>query len=89
MTAAPTTFVWMDADDTTYPGEHLHPGEAYASVLTAASVVLDDIDAALRRLADGTYGRCETCGEAIEEQRLADEPTARTCLAHLPLDSRG
>jgi RNA polymerase-binding transcription factor DksA len=76
----------MDADDATFPGEHLHPGEAYASVLTAASGVLDEIDAALRRLADGTYGRCDSCGEPIEEQRLVDEPTARTCRAHLPFD---
>lgn len=39
-----------------------------------------EIDAALRRLLAGEYGRCEVCGEAIPEARLAVHPTARRCL---------
>lgn len=38
---------------------------------------------ALARIAEGTYGTCEVCGETIEEARLAADPAARTCLAHL------
>lgn len=43
---------------------------------------LDDVDRALERLDDGTYGRCEACGGPIGEQRLAAMPAARYCLAH-------
>jgi len=45
----------------------------------AAEAALDDIDAALRRLQDGTYGTCERCEETIAEGRLEVLPTARLC----------
>jgi RNA polymerase-binding transcription factor DksA len=47
---------------------------------------LVDVDAALHRLADGTYGTCERCGKHIAEARLEAMPTARRCLdcAKLP-----
>jgi RNA polymerase-binding protein DksA len=37
------------------------------------------IDAALARVADGTYGRCASCGEPIEARRLAANPYALQC----------
>ena len=40
------------------------------------------IDAALRRLDDGIYGQCQTCGSAISEQRLKllpDTPFCKNC----------
>lgn len=43
---------------------------------------LDDIDAALRRLDDGTYGRCEVCGVAIADARLEAMPATRWCIEH-------
>lgn len=39
------------------------------------------IDAALNRLAQGEYGYCVECGEAIEEKRLAIDPPAPRCAA--------
>lgn len=42
---------------------------------------LNDIDAALRRLAEGNYGICTGCGQAISAERLLAQPTAQTCLA--------
>ena len=36
------------------------------------------IRAALERMADGTYGACEVCGESIDEARLEVIPEA-TC----------
>jgi RNA polymerase-binding transcription factor DksA len=41
---------------------------------------LAEIDAALKRLAAGTYGICEACGRPIEEDRLEAIPYARFCL---------
>ncbi|MBW8729639.1 MAG: TraR/DksA C4-type zinc finger protein [Terrabacter sp.] len=43
---------------------------------------LVEIDAALQRITDGGYGRCEVCGEAIPDGRLRARPTARTCMSH-------
>ena len=37
------------------------------------------IDAALARIADGTYGRCAGCGELIEPRRLEANPYAVQC----------
>lgn len=39
-----------------------------------------DIDAALARLANGTYGACVDCGARIPEDRLEVRPQARRCL---------
>jgi RNA polymerase-binding transcription factor len=41
---------------------------------------LAEIDAALQRLDRGSYGICETCGDAVGEARLEARPVARTCI---------
>ncbi|MGY1828704.1 MULTISPECIES: TraR/DksA family transcriptional regulator [unclassified Blastococcus] len=43
-----------------------------------------EIDAALARIDDGSYGRCTGCGTAIPEERLELRPFARTCVACTP-----
>lgn len=43
---------------------------------------LQEVDAALDRIADQTYGQCEVCGEPIPQGRLEVRPTARTCVSH-------
>lgn len=40
------------------------------------------IDAARLRLADGTYGLCERCGEPIGEERLEILPATPVCVEH-------
>ena len=39
-----------------------------------------DIDAAMRRIADRTYGSCIDCGDPIDSARLEAYPTAKRCL---------
>jgi DnaK suppressor protein len=39
--------------------------------------LIDEIDDALSRIEDGTYGQCERCGKPISEERLKAMPTAR------------
>ena len=41
---------------------------------------LDDIDHALAKLDDGTYGRCEDCQQPIADARLEAMPAARVCM---------
>ena len=39
--------------------------------------LIEEIDDALQRIDDGTYGECERCGKPIDEKRLMAMPTAR------------
>ena len=43
---------------------------------------LKQIEGALQRLEDGSYGKCLVGGEEIEEGRLRAEPAADTCVVH-------
>ena len=43
--------------------------------------IVFEIDQALNRLAMGVYGLCESCGRAIEKQRMAALPYSRMCVA--------
>lgn len=42
---------------------------------------IEEIDAALKRIDDGTYGACAECGKKIPPARLRALPTARCCVA--------
>jgi sigma-B regulation protein RsbU (phosphoserine phosphatase) len=45
--------------------------------------LLEEVDAALRRLEEGSYGQCRTCHEPIETDRLIANPLLEYCLDHL------
>jgi DnaK suppressor protein len=51
------------------------------ALIAQARTTLAEIDAAERRLAEGGYGRCESCGGAIAAARLEARPVARTCIS--------
>lgn len=42
---------------------------------------IEAIDRALARIANGEYGRCESCGKTIPLARLEALPAAATCLS--------
>ena len=42
--------------------------------------VLAEIDAALARIEDGTYGTCTSCGKQIAPERLEARPWATLCI---------
>src|SRR3989304_6144228 len=46
--------------------------------------LLADVDAALTRMTNGTYGICEACHEPVEKERLLADPLICYCLDHLP-----
>lgn len=50
------------------------------SILQEVEGELADIEHALQRLDDGTYGTCEACGKPIGDDRLDALPAARFCL---------
>ncbi len=60
-------------------------GEIDLVLLDSIEQELADVELALERLGDGTYGRCETCGQVFSEEELEAAPAGRFCRAHLPL----
>jgi hypothetical protein len=55
------------------------PAPVEPADVDSIEALLDQVDGALARLDDGSYGRCESCGTIIADARLAETPTARTC----------
>lgn len=43
---------------------------------------LAEVERALAKMDDGTYGQCEACGEDIAEPRLEAMPATRFCIDH-------
>jgi RNA polymerase-binding protein DksA len=50
------------------------------SILDNIEGELADIERALQRLDDGSYGTCEACGKPIGDERLEAMPATRFCL---------
>ena len=51
--------------------------------------VLEEIDAALARLDDGSYGTCVRCGKPIGDERLEARPWAQLCIDDQRAQERG
>ncbi|MDQ3823294.1 MAG: TraR/DksA C4-type zinc finger protein [Actinomycetota bacterium] len=51
--------------------------------------VLAEIDGALARIEEGTYGTCRTCGQPIAEERLEAIPYATQCIDCKRREERG
>lgn len=66
-------------DDLDASADDLQREIAFAT-MQAQGEILQRIDEALRRLAQGQYGRCRECGDEIAEARLAALPFAVRCV---------
>jgi RNA polymerase-binding protein DksA len=64
-----------DAGSKTFEREH------EMSLANNAMDMLQQDERALARLADGTYGACESCGAPIGKERLQAFPRATLCMA--------
>ncbi len=54
-----------------------------------AQQTLAQIDHALERIDEGTYGTCERCGKAIGRERLLARPAATLCIDDQRVADRG
>ena len=61
-------------------GSETFEREKDLSILERVEGELDDVEHALRRLEEGTYGTCEACGRTIGDARLEVQPAARFCV---------
>jgi DnaK suppressor protein len=55
--------------------------EVAISLLGTERGLLDECEAALTRIEQGTFGACEKCSKPIAKHRLMALPYARTCVA--------
>ncbi len=58
--------------------EYLH--DLNATLLENEEYLANEVQAAIKRLDDGTYGKCEMCGRDISAARLDAIPYARYCI---------
>ena len=54
--------------------------ELTLSLLGGEKNALEQIEAAIERIEDGSYGRCEECGKKIPKTRLEAIPYAAQCV---------
>ncbi len=67
-------------------GTEHYQSELASRLKAMESKTLREIEAALRRIEEGTYGKCERCGADIQPARLELVPHARLCVKCLKLD---
>jgi DnaK suppressor protein len=58
----------------------MHDRELDYTLADNEEQLLEDIDSALARIEDGTYGICTNCGKQIGEERLEALPWASLCI---------
>jgi DnaK suppressor protein len=61
--------------------DHVEEYESKVGRLRALEGRFQEVERALARIEEGTYGFCLKSGEAIEEDRLEANPAAETCKA--------
>jgi sigma-B regulation protein RsbU (phosphoserine phosphatase) len=61
----------------------LEEADAVSGPLQDVTRLLQEVDAALRRIETARFGVCDTCGDSIEPDRLLADPLTRFCLDHL------
>ena len=59
--------------------DELSDGDRQAAVMENAVRQRTEVEAALQRIADGTYGRCVDCGRELDDERLDARPEAARC----------
>jgi DnaK suppressor protein len=59
------------------------------ALVRQAEAQLVELGRAADRIAAGTYGTCQVCGERIPDARLEARPTASTCVACAALGTSG
>lgn len=86
----PTDYEPMEKNDPVTneadPNERADAQEEFAEntlITDQLELQLDQVDAALKRIDEGTYGICKISGEQIEKERLEANPSATTCKQHI------
>lgn len=73
----------VDSADENEVADKFEEIEENQMILNQLAPQLKDVEFALKRIKDGTYGICEISGEPIEKDRLEASPSAKTCVKHM------
>ncbi len=57
--------------------------EEKSALMTELEARYIEVETALSKMHDNEYGLCDICGKQIEEERLAINPAAQTCMEHM------
>ena len=63
--------------------DRLHQSVKYVPDPTSLINLLQQVDSALERIDNGSYGICDVCHDPIESERLLMDPLLTVCLDHL------
>ena len=72
-----------DSADDNINADRFEEFEEKSSLVIPLEKRLSEVDAALRRIENGTFGQCSVCHGMIESDRLDANPAAETCIKHL------
>ncbi len=70
------------SEDSGDAGQEAEDFQERNSQVEDVNKTLDEVNSALARMEDGTYGKCQTGGEYLDEDRLEAYPAASDCAAH-------
>ena len=71
-----------DSADENESADEIEEFEENSAIVERLEAQLKNVEKALEKIEDGTYGQCEVCREEINEARLKAFPAATTCIAH-------
>jgi len=70
------------ADENT-TADNIEDYEENRAIVNTLETRYQDIESALNKIADNTYGFCQICNEAIDIERLEANPSAKSCRKHM------
>ena len=71
-----------DSADENETADEIEAYEENQGIVNKLALQLSSVEKALEKIKEGTYGKCDTCGEEIPEARLEANPAALTCIEH-------
>jgi len=72
-----------DLADTNEVADKIEQYEGNTAILKQLEIRANEVNSALKKIKEGSYGICEVSNEPIEIERLRANPAARTCLKHM------
>jgi RNA polymerase-binding transcription factor DksA len=71
-----------DSADENETADEIEDYEENQGIVNKLAIQLSSVEKALEKIKEGTYGKCDVCGEEIPEARLEANPAALTCIEH-------